>query len=168
MSSHNVLRFHRNNMFNFKTDGSTKYERENCSFTQYSDRNGVKYVRCKQCLAAGIIRDELLRLTWPHTCHHVEDLESRDGYAASDAGSHVDSVAGSHVDSHDDSDVDSVDGSDTKADDPKISDKLKLKMEQLKKIKKAGTSTGMKMQKIQIYSVVSVNVAITSLKKMCP
>jgi hypothetical protein len=62
-------------MSNFKTVGCTKYVYENCSFTQYSDRNGVKYVRCDQCLATGVIRDENFRLIRPHTCHVNEDLQ---------------------------------------------------------------------------------------------
>jgi hypothetical protein len=70
-----VLKTQSVKMSNFKAVGCTKYEYGNCPFTQYSDRNGVKYVRCDQCLATGVIRDESFRLTRPHTCRVNEDLQ---------------------------------------------------------------------------------------------
>jgi hypothetical protein len=49
-------------------NGQTKYEYENCIFSRYSGRNGVKYVRCDNCAATAVIRNNVFRLTKFHTC----------------------------------------------------------------------------------------------------
>jgi hypothetical protein len=127
-----------------------------CLFTQYSFHNGVRYVRCNQCAATGIIRECKFTLIRPHTCLVVEeiDLEScvsdNDCHvidpesSGSDADQEDDSYADSNVDSHADS-VDEENELDMKDDDEERTKKLKQKMEKLKKIKKASTSSRNKM-----------------------
>jgi hypothetical protein len=125
-------------------DGQTKYNHDGHLFDQYSGRkDGTKYLRCLDCQITAVIRDDTFSLSRPHSCHQVEDQGSSDEHA--DVQSHDGSDDGSRDGTHDDS----VDGVDMEADDPEMNDNLRLKRDQLMKIKKADTCTRKTMLKIR-------------------
>jgi hypothetical protein len=124
-------------------DGHTKYKHDGFLFERYSGRkDGTKYLRCLDCRTTAFIRDETFSLSRPHTCQHDDDDRESSGEHA-DVSEHDVSDDDRRNGAHDDRVV----GVDMEADDREMNDKLRLKRDQLMKIKKAGTNTRKRMLK---------------------